>query len=94
MTHADLHMAVRILLRGTPLTSFRVGVNSTEYHAGRVLVEYSIHITGIDRCFRSAEPKRLLAWVRQAIKVHGIIDEEMPTVLASVGSVTRLRRVK
>lgn len=93
MTHSDIHMAVRLLLRRTRYQSFQVGISSSEHHVGRVLVEYEVYINGIDRRFRSADPKRLLAWVRDAIKVSEV-DEEPPPALIAIGGPPRLRSVK
>lgn len=94
MTHSDLHVAVRTLLRGTPHQSFQIMVVSSEQHPGRLAIEYVVNIGGIGRQFRSGDPKRLLAWVRSAIKVQVEIDEEPPALLRSIGAAPRLRRVK
>jgi hypothetical protein len=93
MTHSDLHMAVRLLLRGTPYASFLVSVHSAEAHPGRVAVEYVVTITGLDRTFKSGDPKRLLTWVRQAVKAIEV-DDAPPAVLLGIGAAPRLRRVK
>lgn len=93
MTHSELHMAVRTLLRGTPFVGFSICVNSVEHHPNRIAVEYAIHIEGLGRAFRSADPKRLLVWVRQAIK-DVEFDNAPPAVLRQIGSAPRLRRVK
>lgn len=92
MTHSDLHMAVRLILRGTPYVAFHVGVTSTELHPARVAIEYLIFIPGIERQFRSADPKRILSWVRAAVKAE--VDEAPPAALLAIGSPPRLRRVK
>jgi hypothetical protein len=93
MTHSDLHMAVRTLLRGTPYAGFLVSVHSSEQHPNRVAVEYVITIHGLDRSFKSADPKRLLTWVRQAVKSIEV-DEAPPALLRSIGMAPRLRRIK
>lgn len=93
MTHSDLHMAVRTILRGTAYQGFTVHVQSVERHPNRVSVEYYVHVDGIDRGFRSADPKRLLVWVRSAVK-NVEVDEAPPAVLRAIGSAPRLRRVK
>lgn len=93
MTHSELHMAVRTLLSATPYQGFTVGVRSIEHHPNRIAVEYCVQINGIDRSFQSADPKRLLAWVRSAIKPVEF-DTAAPAVLRAIGSAPPLRRVK
>jgi hypothetical protein len=93
MTHSELHMAIRTLLRGTPFAGFVVTVQSVERHPNRIAVEYIAQIDGISRAYRSADPARLLMWVRQAIK-EVQFDQAPPAVLRAIGSAPRLRRVK
>jgi hypothetical protein len=86
-------MAVRLLLRGTPYVSFLVSVHSAEQHPGRVAVEYVVTIHGLDRAFKSGDPKRLLTWLRQAVKAVEV-DDAPPAMLRAIGMAPRLRRVK
>lgn len=93
MSHGDLHMAVRQLLRGSRYQGFQISTHSTEQHPGRVFVEYVVHVAGIDRDYRSADPKRLLSWLREAVGTVDVADK-MPEALRSIGSPARLVRIK
>lgn len=96
VTHAQMHMAIRRIVAGTRYPSFQVWTCSIEHHQNRVLVDYVARIPGLTprSQFRSSDPDQLLALVREAMRREVPIAEEIPPVLAAIGGVSHLRRVK
>jgi hypothetical protein len=87
MTHAQVHVAVRGLLRGTTLDSFMVTTNSWEHDDHTVAVEWSVCVhRGANPVlyFRAREPERLVEYVRAALEERRAEFAEPLGLLAEV----------
>lgn len=94
ITHADLHLAIRAIIAGSEYRSFRLSTTSFEQHQNRIDVDYLVVIDGLKprEDFRSREPSRLVSWVKEAVRPRPI--DGVPPLLASIGGMGHLRRVK
>jgi hypothetical protein len=70
MTFADVHMAIRNLLRGAGNTSFHLSVEAHECHPNRVTVNWRVWLEREpprqSLSFRSTEPEQLIEFVRRS----------------------------
>lgn len=94
MTHSEVHLGVRNVLRASPFRKFVVVVESVEDDNGGVVVEWRIAITDATPMmyFRGRNPYELLAEVRSTVDALRK-TEPAPADLESIGVPPTPRRV-